>query len=156
MDCILRVCLVQFFPNDCILHSHQQYMSSCCSTLSAFGHSNGYLVLSHCFSICIFLMTYNVEIFSSAYLLFILFGQESVETFCPLFNWDVCPYCWVYCILVSSIFYLFDICVLQTFFPVFFHSVFNRKSFNFNKIQFINFLRSLHQTQSHTRFSIIF
>ena len=38
---------------------------------------------------------------------------------CPLFNWDVCSYCWVFCILASSSFYLFGICVLQTFFTLF-------------------------------------
>ena len=57
--------------------------------------------------------------------------------------------------LLSFIFLIYVFCI--HFFLICFFStltVFNRTK-SFNKIQFINFLRSLHQIQSHTRFYLI-
>ena len=76
-----------------ILHSYQQWISFCCSTSSPefavvsvldFGHSNRCVVICCCFNLQLLndmwcWASFNMLIF----LLYIFFGEVSVQVFCP-------------------------------------------------------------------------
>ena len=91
MFSFIRNCQTVFQSGCSILHSHWQWMKVPCSisppafgvaSVQKFGHSNRYIVLSHCFN---FHFSHNIQCGASfqmlIFRLYILWGEESVKVF---------------------------------------------------------------------------